>query len=1614
MATWERRGRLYEFRRSLKAPLDALEFAKFAISYNPHGSGRHISVTKGIEESREHQESTCSSTGSVSATGCKGVTIGSVADVYSCGASAFVQTRDVQLDLAKIYLLLSTARKKLGYARDKPADKVGGDRASDGGHSGVGEDSDTADEGRQQCPDLLGDVVRKFERYVVICMALAEKCPLEGAPKQDSHTLETTTLHNQQRKQQHSVANFRLNPIKYRILAGNSETDTDVRIAIADTNQATILSWDFYKDATCTDIFKLLCYALALGNFEVYNVILQNHDKCMLKHVQDNWRVLLSYVPVVCNYKKCRDVIEQVFNNPRRMAENDCINAIDWTMWRSYLILKATQCSYYLLLKFLKTMASIFADVKAHDTSLRSRIDVMLCMVSLVKQYVIYRSFKTSLSMGLKQLEETEYLTFITYIQLNATDKLQLFVDCIELPSGDPGDCECDEMYKDKYHIYTSCLYCETLNGINTLTTFLRLIKIVDGDRSFENQLSPSNPEFSTMLEAVKRCAYVSVNDYMEGIYRKFCGTLNTEAFKLLYVLTQAMILTGFHQKVHIVVLRILYNGDSAYNVLENHFVFKFIVASLEVEDYATGYLTQKKDAETDELVVALQDSYLGKMLMARCPNVQSNSGSLHVSPQYAEFRKCMEQANTKVTFSVAMQAVKCQLSFVEAVLNLLSLVGALPSREHNLHIGMDELTEALGDSGKALLLVQRLLVYLMQHGLSVDNFRNCIYALQDIAAYISGISVNDLHMMFFYTICICSENVQYLESQCSVWLALSSKSAKDVLMFVKASLCSVKATIYRLSTQPHLNFAFSKLIMDISRKLPEDRCELQYLKLPLSRTVMDIHGLLGVYLKIIGMNWEGDILSDGYNALALIGDAHSNAHDEILRELRNLGLLQRVSTVLQSFNCDYEGMHMPKNTLAYGLYNNRSELVEKALSSLVHACAKKNDGLIAACEMYWTLFIFDAVLRTQFSNGTGVQYGADETLKTLRHIKTTAVLMLPREIRNDVEEVIDALIWALQDGHTRGTGEPKSLGNAALSEIATILFGSSYMKSMDFVGLAKLCGQTGRGELPQLASFITEQICGYPKWQDDAFNETQTLNASQITLFEVLTGPDCNSDTEPRKWSDVKVNDLVVRSCILKLLSKVNLAKIEVCQGDKMKISFDKLTHRFTGNTASGLLSKALGKAETGLSSITRKKMQFETLKGKLFTFSKKSAENFNGCFLPVLNFYNTAVLCITDYDLSNVDGSGANDVMKWRSVSQLELLQLLQVDLQLGVMRLLEMCDFTLNTVFVEQLHLVFHNFNVNQCLSVLDTLATHLSRLGWPQSILIHMDAIRKFLNSFCSFPSKTDVYIGRFIASSTYRVALFSDVADYVADNMKEFLHIYVCLDALFSCQDFGPQSPRRSRVGFNMKEVMDALWTDKPIPEEHVEILDPLLMKEYVCVLMKSFEKTFWGSNLMELMQKFKSVEPDFLQIQEQYRDCLLSLQDEYNRKRIHRAEHWLYWRKLVYRFLVIYPEEEASFNRLFKPASMALIRMLEVIHRTTDGVDIVEVDNFEMFKKQLAQKLTLSNYFQVLSAMRHVDMTAAKMLLEAVKAHVSSANRAHYFDAARALYNFDVNSARQW
>ncbi|EDO05769.1 uncharacterized protein BBOV_IV001720 [Babesia bovis T2Bo] len=1558
---------LYEFRQCVSSTEDALECAKLAASYNPHSQRlENVDLTE-----RYHGDSSDSDT-----TDCSDVTLGTVSDVYMCGYSAFIKSRDVQLDLAKVYLLISKALKSSRGLQPN-------------------------DNAVWHTKRYLTPLMSRFKSYVVICIKLSEAATFDD-DTQDANEDTMSSFGGLRKPMRKTETHFKLDPAEYRTITDPSEHLHEGITSENGSNSMTMLSWPFYRDANCSDMFKLLCYTLMVGNFEAFSIILENHEPCIMKHIESHWSVLLSYIPICCDYAKCRNVVEKVFRLSNGCLEDSYIKLFDWIVWRLHIILKSTKCSFYLSYKYLKTMALLLCSGSTKSPAVVCRQHFLESLTAIMKQHMIINNYKTSYATGVQELESSKHIPLTEYLQLRASEKLQLFCDCIDIPSAKNVDCSCDEVYKDKYGIYPSCLYCKTLDGVVTLSKFFRWIKTVRCDIDLTNQYCDYNTEFARFFDSIKHCAYASIDDYMENIYSTLDECANSGIFETIYVLTKSIIGTQLRNRAQTIVFRVLFSRRFSYNMLGNYFMYKSIY--MLIED-----LTE--DGELD--ITDLGDSHLNALCTGYTP-----SDKHHQNPKYAHFLKSWEKANGKLTYQLVRDVITCELNFAESLLNIFSLV-QLPLGNKIFYVDVGEITNALYDSDTALMLMQRILVYIMDHQLTIEDFRNALYSLTDVVSYINDVSIQEVYTMFFYTIATSCNHVGYLEALCDVWFASHNKGIAGIGLFLREALLAAKATVYLLSNQHYVNPTLMRMVTDIMHNIHVSLPDRLCFKHRVHGNSMDIHDVIGTFLDFLGIDWDGQSLDKGMNILSMLDNANNSNYipdqDVIIADIKTLGLLQRMSTVLIDLDCDMNSLETRLGTLCNSLYHCKTRIVQDAFGNLASILITKADAAVPNSEAYWEFTIFAAILCTSVPQDIEP---SDNDAKDLGHviqlIKTSGTIVLPKHLRQGVSEILEVLRCLVHDGqhHEKIEHVPE---DPELSTLLYRLFGTSCVNAGDYVGLSKVMDQASPSDIPKLASFLKEAVFNLP---DKLDRSTVDLEDSQVSLFEVLTGPDTDTGVEPiSSYPDLKVDDLSMRSAILKLLSRVNLTKVEVCQQDKMKISFDTLAHHFTGNSASGLLSKAFGKAETGLSSINIKKMQFESLKGKFFALSKRNMDAFNVCFLPLLNYYSTGVICHTNYVLEDPEhlemDASPRGAIKWPTYSQTELLQLLRGHTQLGVMMLLENCNFKPNMLFIEQMHRIFHNFNVHQCLRVLAEVIPTLVKFSWPSYLISHLETVVQFLEQFRTFPLDADIYIGRFVASAKYRMELFSQISTYLLDNVDDVLHIYRCLDNLFSCKQLVTRR-EITRIECITEELTGSIWHNNPPVTQGFGIEDTLLMQEYVHVLIRSLEKNIWEANPNELASKVKGVEPDFLNLGDQYRDSLIAMYSVYVQKRMHKPVHWLLWRKLVCRYLHVYPNDIELFNELYMPESEDMINLLEVLLRTTDGFDITEVDRFDTFKRRLTRKINVRNYYEIASYMRHVDPMAAKEIIESVHGMIKIPDKTLGFDATRQLYELDIKSTSQW
>ncbi|UKK01200.2 DNA mismatch repair protein [Theileria orientalis] len=551
---------------------------------------------------------------------CEGVKILDVAYVYGIGNEAFITCSDVKINLYKIYVYLTEAISRLKSM----------------------ENNDSYEKCKE-CLSSLNFLLRRFDGYIRICMKLSED--LKHVPLKRSKNENTYVPNVQQyNKFREITSKFKVDQLELNRLF---EADFDESISRGSnqySSERLTLLWSFYRDANCSDVFALLCYTLFTANPLAYKALLENYEPCIKSHLKQKWKVLLSYIPISFEFKEYQYVFESVlFDNSDGQRgvdlsctdENLMLSFIDWCLWRIYLIVKYTNSSYFLFIRFIKSMSKLLARVDK-TPRMESKLQLLNFLKFIIKQYFIYKSLNSSVSysdnlnIGVKEVggaESGERMTFFEYLDLKASKKLSLF--CEFEVSQSNQECECDEQYKDKHKVYKFCLHCKTSNLSNKLKSFFVLISPatestyttrttntpnttrsqspirltssaiitniastlntsggVNGDENvygtsdtnrneLENEYVLLNEDFGDFYSSLLSSYNSGLNDYLSGISESFMKQLNARSFEILYSLSTVLLETGFRNKLFSIFLQIVYSGSCEYNFLENYFLIK-------------------------------------------------------------------------------------------------------------------------------------------------------------------------------------------------------------------------------------------------------------------------------------------------------------------------------------------------------------------------------------------------------------------------------------------------------------------------------------------------------------------------------------------------------------------------------------------------------------------------------------------------------------------------------------------------------------------------------------------------------------------------------------------------------------------------------------------------------------------------------------------------------------------------------------------------------------------------------------------------------------------------------------------------------------------------------
>ncbi|EKX72672.1 conserved hypothetical protein [Theileria equi strain WA] len=1494
---------LHIFRKNLHLKCSTLEYARKAILYNPCNDTSCSYDKYKIEDGQTlntHQE-------------CDGFALHDVAYVFKLGDEAFINVSDYRINLYKIYLVLTEAIRRIKTL----------------------ERSDTEyDACRERLSQLLF-LLKRFSHYATISTKLSS-----GSLSNLHSNVNTVSMCKSQRPERHKdiTSKFEIDQNELDIVIGASTMDVDDNSVENKNCTLPIISWSFFRRAKCEDIFALLCYTLATGSFDAFEVILNNSSPCIRKHVKDHWKVLLSYIPISSDCKSCFPVFGSTFSLHKEPTDEDITNATDWFIWKTFLILNYTKSSF-LLIRFVKNTFKIFEKVP------QNRLQLVVFLKFMIRQYLIYKSSATS-----NELAEGEDISFFDYIDMDAADKLQLFCE-LSNKTILSNDCECGDFVKDKHKVYKFCLLCRTKSLSSKLKAFFTLIEPSDVEYRLSNQFLPLDKNFGTYYSSLIKSLNSSLEDYILKLSGNFRGELDTNGFEMLYSLTDALLQTEFRPRVYSLLIGIIYSKNADFNILEHYFIIRSIFSL--VGSSARG--TMFKDN------FSIADTHLN-VLFSKKFNMKCN-----VTPHHSYGKLCSVIESGSVDDIIPL-AVDCQLDFVESLLNLLLLVEVdlVPS---HLSITPMELTNALCDTDSILHLLQKVLVYIMNMSLPLQDFRNCIHELSNMSLHISSHDINTVYSLLFYTMCLSCDNVSYLEVHLNIWLDFCKTSLEQLANFANSSLKCVYDTIYKLdamsSSYCHL-FQFVANFCNYTPKIYPCNDSVE--------KTLKISQIITVYLRIIGADSNCSILLDYRNVFSLIdkiSDITVLTKDRtFMCMLEKLCMIQKIYEAFDVTNSVMNLHYVRQADLSYKSYESRDFIIH-SISSLANV-------------IYETRFNYEEKERLTIVVLSSILSSVERDLKLRSDALQTDILeniasiLCPRDIKRHIITLVNA-IGNLSCSNSPAVGE---LCASPVSSLAVTFFTLIVLKSENLSYIATFLHKFQKNQLRKPLSFILGNINACYYLPDHGYELQEGCNI--ISLLK--------NELKHNIQEDLTGSALTLEQEIFKALNTVNISKVDVKNSEKVKVSLEKFANRISGNVASGFISAALEKAD-GLYSMT-KVPKFESIKERFWRSAKKETKS---CFLPILNYFDSTPLI---YENSGSENLKVPDILSWMSLEDFDLLQLIKLDADLASFTLMELCAFELNPKFVTLVLYSLNTLDTFHNLRFLQSLILHVKHLGWP--IVEPLGSICNFLTVLNTIPSEPRIVLGSFIRDSTYRKGVFSE--RFVSNNLDVVKYIYGVLHSLYTCSSLESQINDDFTTCLSEDYISNIFFDGKiDIPKEFksAEIFD-----EYVNVLLASYETLFIEQD-ESVYHSFHRLEPMFLFHSDAFSNCLLRI---YEHSQNMDSRFWLLWRYSVYKLLLIDPNIDV-FDMLYIPRSLSVIQMLESIAKTLPNFKISVIDdNIKEFKRALMDEVNIENYFYISNAMENVDRSFS----EAVYRNIELKLRPHSndtFDSTRNLFEFDLSLA---
>ncbi|KAK2196146.1 hypothetical protein BdWA1_002746 [Babesia duncani] len=1084
---------LCNFRSKLSNTLDAIEFAKFAISFDPNEAEDYNLDLEISDDSAE--------------TSCQDIEIYPVAHVYEIGRSALLHYADIDFSLYQIHIVITQAIKLLERCKDD-----------------------------QGYLELLHAVSRKFQSYVEIAKLLypsnvSRSRAESGITLSSSHALP----HN-------LTGNFKINIAEYSSLLAFQDEASHEAVSHSPIDDNCMISWSFFKRATCGEMVALCCFALSVGNSKLVDVI-KDSRHCLHGHLQAHCVVVASHIPIACDYGQVMSTIELIFKNT---DEGLIIKFIDWIVWRSFVICNYVRCSFGILYFFLSHVSRLTHEFHANNSLLKTKLALLQFLQAIVKQYIIYKSFNRCRSIDVG--------TFISYLELPASEKLSKFFQptdsgtTAESPkNAKDAECDCPQEFKDLKSMYKGCIACNTRDATRRMEIFFKLIKPthLDKEVALDNAFITQSPEFVVFLNSLVESAKATLEDYMAGINKNFVnGFSDKYHFEKLYVLVVVLCKSEYRHKVANFLIKLFYMHQGRCNVIQEVFLIKALMNFL-----------------TPDMHIDIKCSVLEHLTRIQ---IHERSWEYVVHDHYLQLVNSIVYKRP-ISLETVQMAFKCQYMFIESIQQL----GVMLSKGiDDLVIYMPALTLGLGNETGTLALLKQILSHFLKQSLTVVDFKTCVRSLLSYGSWLCPITIGKYYSMCIETlVTICGDAI-LLNELFQMWLN-TCENLQKTMAFLRSSIQVItRLTIGMACTRL---YCFDPLIQLCYNTRTMKACEVDVIIQEMANYScgdITLHVLLDMYLECIGIDVDGKPLQRGlmviaseiYNIDVILGN------EIIYTNLKWLGLLQRCNDALSRIE-----------------FNNESDLVKSALDP---ACALitrylERRSISESRDVSCAIAIFTCIL----------EKGAPSARERLEALLNYGMALLPSWLREDVGGFIE-LILKLE--HTL-EGIPQVIDSLTLEEATLALAPFSNLQSQQYDLLGVALQKLPKKPLAKVIGTLRDAMftINYPQ-QERAINEngTHLLGIDFMDIKRLLMKSDgasfCERGHPPEPFDDAETRMHILHSCM-----NCPAANSEVPKA-KVMASLDKLADKLGGHNSGGFFSAAFSKAENEICNIAKTRLGF------------------------------------------------------------------------------------------------------------------------------------------------------------------------------------------------------------------------------------------------------------------------------------------------------------------------------------------------------------------------------------------------------------------------------------